>query len=298
MADTTDAGIEDAGIENALRELGSHFDPQVLAATRALYRPLASQLPWADREGRYDLAYGPHERHRLDVYPSDLADSPVMLFIHGGGFAGGCKRGDDCFYGNVGRYFAAHGYCSVLANYRLAPAFGWPSGNEDMAAILAWVVANVAEHGGDPSRIFLVGQSAGAAHSAGYLFHPRVDRRHGGAIKAVALLSGFYCAKEPMLAGPRQYIGDDSSLWADRSVVTHVSRTHPPLFLSVAELDPASIAGQTLDLAQALNNADGSPPQIMWFGGHNHVSTVHGLGVGRDEVGRALRSFAARNLGS
>lgn len=282
--------------ERAIRDLGPRFDAEVLATTRNLYRTAALQLPWAHREGRNDFAYGADERHRLDVYPADAPGSPVMLFIHGGGFVGGDKRGDDCFYGNVGRYFAAHGFCAILANYRLAPAFAWPSGIEDMAAVVAWVTTNAADHGGDPARIFLIGQSAGAAHSAAYLFDPRADPRHRAAIKAAALLSGFYVAKEPMLAGPRLYVGEDIAQWADRSVVTYVTADHPPLLLSVAQYDPAQIAGQTFELALALNSAAASPPQLVWFEGHNHVSTVHGLGVGGDEVGTTLRAFAQRNL--
>src|SRR3546814_8950681 len=111
-----------------------------------------------------DIAYGSEERHRLDVYPHDKASAPVLLFLHGGGFVGGDKRGDPLFYGNVGRYFAAHGYLTVLANYRLAPDATWPSGNEDIAAILSWIGGNAAAHGGDPERILIIGQSAGAAH--------------------------------------------------------------------------------------------------------------------------------------
>ena len=279
-----------------LRRIGARFDPQVLTATRELYRAASAALPWAGHEGLYDFAYGPHERHRIDVYPTEKADAPVLLFVHGGGFVGGDKRADDCFFGNVGRYFATHGYLAILANYRLAPSSTWPSGNEDVTAIMAWVNANARTHGGDPERIFLLGQSAGAAHAAGYLFDPRVDRRDAGGIKAAALLSGFYRPKEPLLAGPRLYVGDDPEQWADRSPATYVSPGHPTLLLTVAELDPSQIAEQTLDMASALNAADGAPPHLVWFEGHNHVSTVHGLGLGSDLVGATLRRFAAPHM--
>lgn len=280
-----------------LRGLGARFDPQVLAATRELYRAANAALPWSRREGVYDLAYGPHERHRIDVYPTENAQAPVLLFLHGGGFVGGDKRADDCFFGNVGRYFAAQGYLAVLANYRLAPSSTWPSGNEDVTAIMAWVIANAHAYGGDPDRIFLLGQSAGAAHAAGYLFDPRADRRDAAGIKAVALLSGFYRPKEPILAGPRLYVGDDPERWPDRSPAAYVSRDHPPLLLTIAEWDPSQIAEQTLDMASALNAVDGASPRLVWFEGHNHVSTVHGLGLGSDVVGSTLLRFAARLVG-
>ncbi|WP_313805591.1 alpha/beta hydrolase [Sphingobium sp.] len=292
----TGATFDEATIEAELRRIGARFDPQVLAETRQLYRSAAAALPWAGRPVVEDLAYGPATRNRIDVYPADAANAPVMLFLHGGGFVGGDKRGDPLFYGNVGRYFAAHGYLTILANYRLAPDSTWPSGNEDVAAILSWIDRNAAEHGGDARRIVIIGQSAGAAHVAGYLFDPRWKGYANPSIRAAALLSGFYRAKEPIYEGPRLYLGDDAANWADRSPATHVGPDHPPLLLSIAELDPAQIADQTFDLATALNAADGRPPELCWFAGHNHVSTVHGLGLGRDSVGRKLREFAAGHV--
>lgn len=291
----TGASFDEAAIEAELRRIGARFDPTVLTGTRDLYRAATAALPWADRPVVEDLLYGPAARHRLDIYPADISDAPVLLFLHGGGFVGGDKRGDPLFYGNVGRYFAAHGYLAILANYRLVPDATWPSGNEDVAAILSWIEGNAAGHGGDPRRIVIVGQSAGAAHVAGYLFDPRWKGYSNRSVRAAALLSGFYRAKEPMLEGPRRYVGDDVATWPDRSPATHVGPDHPPLLLSVAELDPAQIAEQTLDLAAVINAADGRPPELHWFAGHNHVSTVHGLGLGRDSVGTTLRAFAARH---
>src|SRR5688572_1446137 len=108
-------------VEAQLRRIGARFDPDVLGMTRELYRAAVGSVPWAGRSAVYDLPYGPAERHRLDVYPADGPDAPVLLFVHGGGFVSGDKRGDPWFYGNVGRYFAAHGFLTVVANYRLAP---------------------------------------------------------------------------------------------------------------------------------------------------------------------------------
>src|SRR3546814_5809611 len=111
-------------------------------------------------------------------------------------------------------------------------------------------------------------------------------------VRGAALMSGFYRAKAPLTGGPGLYFGDDEARWLERSPAAHVATPHPPLLLTVAELEPAVIADQTLDYAAALNAADGRPPQLLWLEGHNHVSTVHGLGLGGDAVGRALRAFA------
>ena len=288
--------FDEAAVTAQLQRIGARFDPEVLAATRELYRAATAGLPWAERSIIEDIVYGPAPRNRLDVYRTDTANAPVLLFVHGGGFVGGDKRGDPQFYANVGRYFAAHGFLAILANYRLAPDSLWPSGNEDVAAMMAWIQYHAAQYGGNPEKVVMIGQSAGAAHVAGYIFDPRWNGHANSSVRAVALLSGFYRGKEPTLPGPRLYLGEDTALWPDRSPASHVTADHPPLLLSVAELDPAQIAEQTFDFAMALNAADGRPPELRWFAGHNHVSTVHGLGLGNDMVGSALREFAARYL--
>lgn len=288
------SAYDEVAVAAELRRIGARFDPEVLLATRALYRAAVEALPWSGRPGVYDVAYSPAERQQLDIYPADRPGAPIVLFLHGGGFVSGDKRSDASFYGNVGRYFAAHGFLTVLANYRLAPAAVWPSGQEDTAAAVDWLSGHAADYGGDSTRIVLIGQSAGAAHVAGYLFDHRAAPRRDGAIRAAVLMSGFYRAKPPLVGGPRLYFGEDETAWPNRSPVAHITRSHPPLMLSVAEFDPAPIADQTLDLATVLNGMDGSPPRLVWFEGHNHVSTIHGLGLGGDVVGRTLREFAER----
>ncbi len=278
-------------VETAIGTLGAVFTPSVLQATRELYRPLVKARPWAHRQVIGDLPYGPHERHRLDVFPTDRPCAPVVLFVHGGGFVGGHKSADPVFYANVGRYFASEGYVCVAMNYRLAGAAAWPAGRDDVQAALDWVLANIDGYGGDPSRIAALGQSAGAAHVAAQIFNPARSTTPAGRFAGAVLMSGHYAAKPPFEPGVTAYYGEDDRLWTERSPLTHVGADHPPILLSVAEFDPANIAAQTLDLAAAMNLKDGRPPRLAWMKGCNHVSTVHGLGMGEDRVGRTLLAF-------
>lgn len=277
-------------IESQLRAMGSQFDPSVVSKTREIFRAPVEETYWGKREPVADMAYGDHPRQKLDLYPADRPNAPVLLFVHGGGFVAGDKASDPVFYGNVPRYFAHHGYLGVAMNYRLAPDVTWPAGSEDVVAALGWLVAHAVEYGGDPTRILILGQSAGAAHSASVIFDDRFILPD--AVKAAALLSGFYQAAAPLEGGPKFYYGaDEEQKWEDRSPLTHVDAGHIPLMLGVAEYDPAIIARQTLLLAQELNAVDGQPPQLYWARNHNHVSPVHSLGLGTDLVGSALRAF-------
>jgi len=99
--------------------------------------------------------------HVLDIVrPRAHADAPrpVVLYLHGGGFRILSK---DTHWMMAGA-FGAHGYLVFNANYRLSGEAAYPAAVEDAAAALAWVVAHAEEHGGDPSRIVLAGESAGA----------------------------------------------------------------------------------------------------------------------------------------
>lgn len=285
------SGLETAA---AIAAMGARFDESVLAATRDVYAPLLEPLPQVAEER--DLSYGPDARHRIDLYRAGGERLPVVLFVHGGGFVAGDKRGQGGFYANVGRALGARGFLAATMNYRLAPAHGWPSGGEDVADAADWLVAHAAEHGGDPQRVALVGQSAGGCHVATYLFDPRFVARARERVRVAALMSGFYVPEAPLRPGPLAYFGADASRYAARSPASHVSANPVPLLLSVAEFDPAPLSRQTLALATALNEARGACPPLVWFGGHNHVSTVMCMGTPHDDVGGVVTDFLRREL--
>lgn len=104
----------------------------------------------------------------LDLYLRAEAarPAPVVLQIHGGSWAGG----DSTQLPGINRYLAARGYAVVAINYRLVPAYTFPAPLEDVRAAVAWVKAEGPALGLDPSRIVLMGRSAGGhlALLAGY----------------------------------------------------------------------------------------------------------------------------------
>ena len=176
-----------------LRQIGPVGTPEAIATTFELCAPLLGargyQAPLVER----DIHYGPDPRHRLDVHTPAVRvaiNTPVLLFVHGGGFFGGDKHLPDLpYYDHVGGWAVNHGMVGVTMNYRLAPPHPWPAGAEDVGAAVAWTHSNIARYGGDPNRIVLVGHSAGAAHVASFL------AGHGGpgatGLAAGVMLSGI-----------------------------------------------------------------------------------------------------------
>jgi len=100
------------------------------------------------------------EHHLLDIYRPVKREGPlpVVLYIHGGGFRILSKD----THWLMAIAFARRGYLVFNINYRLAPQHPFPAAAEDGCAALVWVMQNAARYGGDPSRLVLAGESAGA----------------------------------------------------------------------------------------------------------------------------------------
>ncbi len=95
------------------------------------------------------------ERCKLDLYyPEDIKDYAVLVWFHGGGLEGGSK--------DLPAGLKNGGYAIATVNYRL---FGkgakCPDYTNDAAEAVAWVAKNIDKFGGDPSKIFIGGHSAG-----------------------------------------------------------------------------------------------------------------------------------------
>ena len=109
-------------------------------------------------------AYGSAERQRMDVYlPVDQApDAPMAVFFYGGSWSSG-ERAD---YKFVGEALASRGIVTVIADYRLSPEVRYPVFLQDCALAVRWARDNARRLGASPSRLFVIGHSAGAYNAA------------------------------------------------------------------------------------------------------------------------------------
>jgi triacylglycerol lipase len=271
-------------------KFGDRFDPEVLGQTIAHWAPRVVAHSSGGQEID-DIVYGEHQRHRLDVFPAaGKGGAPIVLFVHGGGFVSGDKQVSPVFYSNVGKYFASHGMVGTCMNYRLAPTGGWPAAAQDLERAVAWLLERGDLYGGDPRRLTVIGQSAGACHVATWLFDPTMQGGSQEKIAAAVLMSGFYEASEPLTPGQKAYFGDDSAVYALRSPLTHAGATSRPTLITCAEHDPAYLRRQSRDLHVALSESPHAG-RLVDFPGHNHVSPLMSLGSDDDTVGAVLREF-------
>lgn len=264
------------GIAGKLRALGRQISPSVLQEVRSLYAPLLlQQSSNADSVVSRDVPYGPHARHRLNIFSPRTAASAgdVMLFVHGGGFMTGDKEEvPNVFFDNVGRWAAINGIVGLTINYRLAPDHPWPAGSEDVAAAVAWARGAVDHYGGNPERIFLMGHSAGAAHVAGFLADPRLWANESPGVAGCVCVSGVYDLNVRPVS--TAYFGTDESLYASRSPLAGLARSAVPLLVTVAENDPEMIQRHALSLLSRCLEEKKSLPKLSQICDHNHFSTL------------------------
>ena len=179
-----------------------------------------------------DIAYGAGDKRRLEIYAPAGAteDAPVLVYFYGGGWNSGTRKG----YAFLGRAFASRGIVTVIPDYRPHPEGRYPGFLEDSAAAVAWVQESIADYGGDPSRIFLAGHSAGAYNAAMLAMDRRWLQGAGAAREAIAGWLG--------LAGPYDFLPLDveASIRTFSHVtdlpstqpINHASEGDPPAFIA------------------------------------------------------------------
>src|SRR5699024_9814660 len=112
-----------------------------------------------------DLPYAEpvNERQTLDVYaPVNAKQSPVVFWIHGGGW----QTGDKTSVQIKPQLFVDQGLVFVSTNYRLLPNVDMGTIVRDVAMPMRWVHDHIAQYGGDPNRLLVMGHSAGAQLAA------------------------------------------------------------------------------------------------------------------------------------
>ncbi|SHI36682.1 Acetyl esterase/lipase [Hymenobacter daecheongensis DSM 21074] len=237
-----------------------------------------------------DLAYVPAsdpafdtERHRLDVYApraQAAAPRPVVLFIHGGSWTSGSKD----FYSFIGRRLAKQGVVAVIINYRLAPDVLVPAMADDCARATAWVVQHIADYGGDPQRLYLMGHSAGGGLAALLATDDALFARHGLAQNPVrgtllddpAGLDMYDYLKKMQYPGDEQYLipfGKDPAVWKAMAPQYHVTAASPPFVIFVGGQTYPSISYSSERFRQRLREL-GHAPHFTVLPGKKHVPMV------------------------
>jgi acetyl esterase/lipase len=201
---------------------------------------IVRDVPFASRSG---------VQLHADVYrPTRDGVFPIVVQIYGGAW----QRGTPSDFSNFATWLASSGYVVIAIDYRHAPASRWPAQIDDVRTGLTWVGAHASEFGGDPSRMVLIGRSAGAhlATMAAWTSPPVRIRGVVSYYGPVDLVESFKNPPRPDPLNVRSVEGmliggslrQMPARYADASTITHVRAGTMPL-----------------------------PPTLLIYGGHDHV---------------------------
>ncbi|WP_408236244.1 alpha/beta hydrolase [Paraburkholderia dipogonis] len=228
------------------------------------------------------LAYGDAPRQKLDVYmPATDAPPaasshgrPVVVFFYGGSWQNG-SRGNYLF---VGAALASRGFVAVLPDYRTWPDSAFPGFVDDAATAVRWARDHAAEFGGDPSRIFLMGHSAGA--------HIVMLLATDGRYLAAQQMSKSDISGVIGLAGPYDFLPlHDATLEeifppalrAASQPINFVVGDEPPMFLAAGQRDTTVDPGNTDRLAAKLRASGARDVEVKHYPRVGHALLVGAL---------------------
>lgn len=286
-----------ASVRALMAEVGPRWATNVPGHVRQMIEAFGPVLERAPKDGvtaRKNLAYGTDPRHVLDAYlPQGVSAAPVVVFVHGGAFVDGEKDRSAEVYSNVGWYLARHGVAVLNIEYRLAPAATYPGGTADVALAAQWAVNHAQELGLDPTRLFLFGHSAGAAHAAACAYGAPGSEL-APPIAGLIVVSGRVRADNrpdnPNARKVEAYYGTDASQFETVSAL-HWAKASMPTFIAIAEFENPLLDIYCLELAHKLASQLGRAPRIVQRPGHNHTSIIAHLNTADDVLGSAIRAF-------
>jgi acetyl esterase len=291
-------------IPDELRDLMAQIGPKWAADTRGHVRLMIEKfsevLKSSTKDGvtlEANISYGPHERQAFDLFNPTIGENlrPGLIFVHGGAFTEGSRNRSSEIYANVLYYFARHGVVGINAGYRLAPDARYPEATRDVAAIVEWVRDNAARLNIDPSRLFLMGHSAGGAHVGSYAYDKRLHPLTGHGLAGLLIISGRMRvdnrSDNPNARRVEDYYGSDATIYDDVSPVSHVDRDSVSTLIATAEFENPLIDVYCFELAHRLAAAKGHAPPFFWLKGHNHTSIIGHFNTAEDVLGRACRDF-------
>ena len=269
----------------------------VVLAAAFLAAPATAQVRVVSDVDYVAGAEYPDKKDRLDIYiPEQASRAPVIVSFYGGGLRGGDKSG----HVKVGQRFAAAGYVTVVANYRLSPGVTHPAHVQDAAAAVAWVKKNIAAHGGDPDRVFVIGHSAGAYLAALLATDARYLAAHGLTptdVRGYAPVSAFFYVDRPGVAPdrPKDTWGTDAAVWKAASPGIYVASGAPPLLLLYADGDDEWRRKQQTEFADALRAKGNRDVEVRMIAGRTHNSIwSQMMESATDDTTVAILQFAGR----
>lgn len=271
-----------------------------LAATSAaaIETKVVKDIPYKDDV----ISQTPYEQERckLDLtVPAGAKGFATYVWFYGGGMKNGAKDLRTEYCTEIRESLAQAGVAVVTPDYRLSPKVKYPAYVDDAAAAFAWTVKHIAEHGGDPRKVFIGGHSAGATLALLVGMDPNRLKPHGltlGSVAGIAQVSAqvltHYTVREERNQ-PRYAITCDEAAPA-----FYIRKALPPILTIYAQNDMLSRAEENMFFVSTLKAAGHAETYSLRVDDRDHGTVGHNIRNLDDPARLAILNFIAKQSAS
>jgi arylformamidase len=234
-------------------EMEQQFDPRTAVPDHQRWgedREAASR----DNRGRLkswlNVPYGNSPRQVIDIFPSEKRDAPVLVYIHGGYWVRGGKD-HNCHFVDL---FGREGVTVALVEYDLCPDVSVTEIVRQVRSAISWVYKNISAYGGDSSRLYICGVSAGGHLVTMALAHDwEKEGLPRDIIKGGVAISGVYDLDAVLHVAVNEQIKLNPETARENSPLVHPPLPHAPLVLAVGGGETEGWKQMSWDLYQRCN---------------------------------------------
>ncbi|HEX3896478.1 MAG TPA: alpha/beta hydrolase [Rudaea sp.] len=238
-----------------------------------------------------NLEFDSANRLDLDAYaPANASGAPVVVFFYGGSWESGKRK----WYGYVGKTLADNGIVAFIPDYRKYPDVQFPEFIDDAAKATRWARDHAPEFGGDPSRLYVMGHSAGGQIAALIACDGRYLQSVGmdiGDLSGMIGLAGAYSFL-PFVDEEEEIFGASATSQHDSQPINFVQGKEPPLLLLQGEDDDEVEPSNAIKMAERAH-AVGAPAELKLYPGVGHSSIILSLARGHSSRAPTLNDILA-----
>ena len=234
-----------------------------------------SEAARASRSAKLDIAYGPGPTDKLDIFTPDRAGPhPVLVYFHGGYWRRFSKN-DRAF---IAPHITSAGVMMVSVDYALCPTVTIDELIAQCRRAVVWIHRQIAEHGGDPNRIYIAGESAGGHIAAMMAATDWAAEKVSPEpkIRGALAISGIYDIEPIALSYLQPDIRFTPDQVARNSPARHARKSPTQVILAVG-LDESSEFQRQMDAYSNAFVTAGVRHDLVRCGGRNHFSIVDAL---------------------